>query len=61
MLLLSRKIGESIVINNGEIKIRVLDVQGMQVRLGIEADPEISVDREEIYISKQATTVDRRE
>ena len=53
MLLLSRKVGESILIDGEKIKVTVTDVQGNQVRLGIEADPSISVDREEIAIRKR--------
>ncbi len=49
MLVLSRKISESISIGDDEeIKITVLDVRGNQVRLGIAAPKEISVHREEI-------------
>ncbi|MCD6044897.1 MAG: carbon storage regulator [Gammaproteobacteria bacterium] len=47
MLILTRRIGESIVIGDNII-IRVLDVKG-QVKLGIEAPREIEVHREEIY------------
>ena len=53
MLALSRKIGESIIIMDGQIEIKVLDVQGSQVRLGIAAPRDVSVDREEIYLLKQ--------
>jgi len=45
LLSLSRKIGQSILIDGEKIKITVTDVQGCSVRLGIEADPSISVDR----------------
>ena len=48
MLVLSRKLAESIVIN-GNIRITVLGVKGGQVRLGIEAPPEATVDREEVH------------
>ncbi len=47
MLVLTRRIGESIIISD-DIVIRVLDVSG-QVKLGIEAPQDISVHREEIY------------
>ena len=53
MLLLSRRIGESILIDGNKIKITIVDVQGCQVRLGIEAPKDVSVDREEIAIRKQ--------
>ncbi|MBP1965802.1 carbon storage regulator CsrA [Paenibacillus aceris] len=48
MLILSRNKGEKIVIGD-QIVLTVLDVQGDQVRIGIEAPLEISVYREEIY------------
>ncbi len=55
MLIRTRKIEEAIYIgNNAEIKIRVLDVQGRTVRLGIDAPREIPVHREEIYERIQA-------
>lgn len=46
-LVLSRNIGESICIGD-DIKISILDVRGNQVRIGLEAPRNISVDREEI-------------
>ena len=50
MLVLTRRIGESIMIgDDGKIVIAILDVKGNQVRLGIDAPKEISVHRSEIY------------
>lgn len=50
MLVLTRKIGESIVIGEkGEIKISILGSNGCQVRLGIEAPKNITVHREEVH------------
>jgi len=49
MLILTRKIGESIYIGDGRIKVVVVEVKGNQVRLGIEAPPEEKIYREEIY------------
>lgn len=48
MLVLTRKLGESIVIGNN-VRVTVLEMQGKQIRLGIEAPPEVSVHRGEVY------------
>ena len=48
MLVLTRKLGE--VIRIGEsVTIRVLEVKGNQVRLGVEAPSEVRIYREEVY------------
>lgn len=47
MLILTRKVGETIVIND-TIRVTVLQVKGGQVRLGIEAPKDVSVHRQEI-------------
>lgn len=49
MLILARKIGEAIAIGD-DIKIRVLEVKGAQVKLGVDAPEDITVHREEIYL-----------
>ena len=49
MLVLTRSVGERLIINDGEIRLNVLEVKGNQVRIGIEAPKHISVHREEIY------------
>lgn len=48
MLILTRKIGESIAIGD-DVTVRVLGVQGKQVRLGVTAPTQIPVHREEVY------------
>jgi len=48
MLILTRRVGESIMIGE-DIAITVLGVQGNQVRVGVNAPKEVSVHREEIY------------
>jgi carbon storage regulator len=48
MLVLSRKKGESIVINN-DITITVVDIRGDKVRLGVVAPKEVAVHRQEVY------------
>jgi carbon storage regulator len=50
MLVLTRKIGESIAIDD-HIKIRVVQIKGKQVRLGIEAPKDTKIHREEVYAS----------
>ena len=53
MLILSRRTDESIVIGD-EVTITILSVKGKQVRIGINAPPDVSVHREEIYQRIQA-------
>ena len=48
MLILARKVGEAIAISD-DIKIRIVDIKGGQVRIGVEAPPHVAVHREEIY------------
>jgi len=48
MLVLTRKINESIVIND-DVSILVVEVRGDRVRLGIEAPKNVTVHRKEIY------------
>ena len=49
MLVLSRKRDEQIVLGDGEVIVTVIDIRGDKVRLGIEAPPEVSVHRWEVY------------
>lgn len=53
MLILTRKLGESIAIGD-QIRISVLGIRGRQVRLGIDAPADVVVHREEIYLKIQA-------
>lgn len=47
MLILTRKIGESLIIGD-QIRITVLEVRGRQVRLGVQAPGDVVVLREEL-------------
>ena len=49
MLVLSRKIGERIVVPHCELTVTVVSIQGNKVRLGIAAPAEVGVYREEIW------------
>jgi carbon storage regulator len=48
MLVLSRKLNETIVIND-DIFVTVVEIRGDRVRLGIEAPKEVAVHRREVY------------
>jgi carbon storage regulator len=48
MLVLSRRLNESIVVGN-DVVITVLEIRGDQIRLGIDAPRSISVHRQEIF------------
>ena len=52
MLVLTRKLGESIAIDD-HIKIVVVQIKGKQVRLGIKAPKETRIHREEVYLAIQ--------
>jgi len=53
VLVLTRKKNESIVLNDN-IEITVVDVQGDQVRIGINAPKSVSIYRKEIFLEIQA-------
>lgn len=48
MLVLTRKVGEEIVID-GHIRVTVVALKGGRVRIGVTAPPEVRVDREEVH------------
>lgn len=52
MLVLSRKKGESIIINDN-IEITILGIDGDQVKLGIEAPKNVDIYRKEVYLNIQ--------
>ncbi|WP_033827751.1 carbon storage regulator CsrA [Bacillus andreraoultii] len=53
MLILARKKGEAIQIGDG-IEIKIVSIQGDQVKIGIEAPKEVEVYRKEIFEQIQA-------
>ena len=53
MLVLSRKKGQTLVIGD-DIEITVIDIQGDQIRLGVEAPKHVKVYRKELYEEIQA-------
>ncbi len=48
MLILTRRVGETVVIGD-EVEVTVLGVKGNQVRLGVKAPRNVSVHREEVF------------
>ena len=48
MLVLSRQRDESIIVGDN-VQITIVDIRGDKVRLGIEAPPDISVHRKEVF------------
>ncbi len=52
MLVLTRKSGESITIGD-DIRIYIQEVRGNQVKIGVQAPPNVAVHREEIYLRIQ--------
>ena len=47
MLVLSRRLGETLIIGD-DIQVRILGIDGMQVRIGIDAPKSVNVVRQEI-------------
>jgi carbon storage regulator len=55
MLVLTRKVGQSIVIGE-DVEVVVLEVRGEQVRIGIKAPKHVMVHRKEVYEQIQSET-----
>jgi carbon storage regulator len=51
MLVLSRKVGEKVVID-GRITVQIVSIDGNKVRVGIVAPDDVSVDRQEVHDKK---------
>ena len=52
MLALTRKKGESLLINNN-IEVTILEIRGDQIKLGISAPRDVSIYRKEVYLQIQ--------
>jgi carbon storage regulator len=52
MLILARRIGESIMVGD-QVEISVVDIKGDQVKLGIKAPAQVKVYRREVYAAIQ--------
>ncbi|MGD0058525.1 MAG: carbon storage regulator CsrA [Verrucomicrobiia bacterium] len=64
MLVLTRKVGESVVID-GQVVVSVLRLEGDTIKLGIQAPVEVPVHRQEVYeeiqrTNRQALVYDQR-
>ena len=53
MLVLSRRIGESIVIGDG-VRVTIVSVRGNKVRVGIDAPVEVDIQRQELTVMPEA-------
>ena len=60
MLILTRKVGESIMIGDS-VEVKVLGLRAGQIKIGIEAPKDLKVHREEIYERIQAEQEDERQ
>jgi carbon storage regulator len=59
MLILTRRIGETLVIDS-KIRVTVLSVKGMHVRVGVAAPKSVDVDREEVFNRKRQKGYSRK-
>jgi carbon storage regulator len=57
MLILTRRIGETVIIG-ADVRVTILDIKGNQVRVGVAAPRDVAVHREEIYEKIQAEIAD---
>lgn len=54
MLVLTRKIGQQVLLSNGSIQMKVLNVVDGIISIGFNAPSHIDIDREEVFFKKQA-------
>jgi len=47
MLVLTRRTDESVLIGDQEVVIRILEIRGNRVRIGIEAPPDVNIRRDD--------------
>jgi carbon storage regulator len=55
MLVVTRKIGESLLIGN-DVRVTIVQIRGKQVRLAIEAPPDFLILREEVKLPEKEKT-----
>ena len=58
MLILTRRIGETLVVGN-DSKFTILAVEGNRVRIGIQAPKDVLIDREEIRERKEREKIEK--
>ncbi len=56
MLILTRRLGESIRIGD-DVAVTVVDIKGAQVRIGVQAPKDVPVHREEVFKRLRETSV----
>ena len=54
MLVLTRKVGQQVLLSNGSIQIKVLNVVDGIISIGFNAPSHVDIDREEVFYKKQA-------
>ncbi len=54
MLVLTRKVGQQVLLSNGSIQMKVLNVVDGIISIGFNAPSHIDIDREEVFYKKQA-------
>ncbi len=52
MLILSRRKNQSVIIDE-RIEVTIVDIKGDQIKLGIQAPPDVSVFRNEVFLAIQ--------